>query len=216
MWLWRCRDRSRSERGAVAVEAALVTPLLVILLLGIIEMSLLMKDVVATSSSVRVGARMASTAAGAGPGTCKPGDTTCTPQKAPKVAQLAADAIQRSGSAMPKDSIDYILVYQANAKGYPLPESNTSASVCSTNCVKYVWDVDLDRFRYSAGSWDSRTINACVNDVNLMSVGVVMRARHGWVSGFFGNGINLEERTVMQFEPLDNNSCKPGTVSPHP
>ena len=212
----RRRTRARSERGAVAVEAALVTPLLVILLLGIIEMSLLMRDVVATSSSVRVGARMASTAAGAGPGTCIPSDVTCTPQKAPKVAQLAADAIQRAGSAMPKDQIEWILVYRANAKGYPMPEGNDKLE-CSSECVKYVWDSELatPQFRFSEGAWDSKTINACVNDVGLMAVGVAMRANHPWVSGFFGDGVELEERTVMQFEPLANESCKPGTVTPH-
>jgi hypothetical protein len=209
------RARARSERGAVVVEAALVTPLLMVLLLGIIEMSLLMRDVVAVSSSVRVGARMASTAAGAGPGTCVPADATCTPQKAPKVAQLAADAIQRGGSAMPKDSIDWILVYQANLQGYPLPDGNKNM-VCSSSCVKYVWDQDLDKFRYFSGQWDSRTINACVNDAGLMAVGVAMHARHPWVTGFFGNGVEVEERTVMQFEPLANDSCKPGTATPHP
>jgi Flp pilus assembly protein TadG len=209
------RRRARSERGAVVVEAALVTPLLLIILLGIIEMSLLMRDVVAVSSSVRVGARMASTAAGAGPGTCEAGDLTCTPVKAPKVAQLAADAIQRAGSAMPTDSIDWILVYQANTQGYPYPTGN-KALVCSTNCVKYVWDKNLDKFRYFGGQWDSRTINACVNDAGLMAVGVAMHAHHPWVTGFFGNGVEVEERTVMQFEPLANDSCKPGTASPHP
>ncbi|QIG42366.1 pilus assembly protein [Nocardioides anomalus] len=213
---WMRRSRARSERGAVAVEAALVTPLLLILVFGIIEMSLLMRDVMATSSAVRVGARMASTAAGAGPGTCKAGDTTCTPQKAPRVAQVAADAIQRAGSAMPKDSIDWILVYRANTSGYPLPDSNKSLTTCSTDCVKYVWDKDLDKFRYLSGQWDSRSINACVNDASLMAVGVAMRSHHDWITGFFGNGVDLEERTVMQFEPLDNNSCKPGTLTPHP
>lgn len=214
-WLRR-RLRGRSERGAVAVEAALVSPLLLILTFGMIEMALLMKDAVAVSSSVRVGARMASTAAGAGPGTCPSGPTTCTPVKAPKVAQLAADAIQRAGSAMPKDSIQSIQVYRANAAGFPLPDSNSSLDVCSTDCVTYVWDRVADRFRYSSGQWDSRSINACVNDVAIMSVGVAMKARHDWVTGFFGSGMQLQERTVMQFEPLDNNSCKPGTASPHP
>jgi hypothetical protein len=209
------RRRPRSERGAVVVEAALVTPLLMILLLGIIEMSLLMRDVVAVSSSVRVGARMASTAAGAGPGTCEPSDLTCTPQKAPKVAQMAADAIQRSGTAMPTDSIDWILVYKANTDGYPYPAGNKTL-VCSSDCVQYKWDTGLDKFRYYSGQWDSRTINACVNDPGLMAVGVAMHAHHDWVTGFFGDGVEVEERTIMQFEPLANESCKPGTATPHP
>lgn len=99
--------RTTRERGAVAVEAALVTPLIVLILFGIIEMSLLMRDHVATSSAVRVGARMSSAAADAGVGTCPTGPSPppCTPATAPAFAQAAADAIARAGSALPKDSI---------------------------------------------------------------------------------------------------------------
>lgn len=207
----------KKERGAVAVEAALVTPLLVILLLGIIEMSLLMRDTVSTTSAVRTGSRVASASAGAGPGTCAASSNPppCTPASAPAVAQVAADAIQRAGSAMPKDSIEYVLVYDANVLGYPKPEGNRTLA-CSSNCVKYVWDDGLNKFRYASGSWNSASINACINDSGRQSVGVAMRARHNWVSGFFGDGVHLEERSVMQFEPLPNESCKPGTANPHP
>src|SRR4051794_25678499 len=204
------------ERGAVAVEAAIVTPLLMVLLLGIVEMSLLMRDVVSTNSSVRTGARVAAAAAGAGPGTCQASANPppCTPANAPAVAQVAADAIARAGSAMPKDSIQWLLVYSANPQGYPLPAGNQSLT-CSTKCVKYVWDSGLNKFRYARGSWSSASINACLNDPARESVGVVLQARHSWITGFFGTGVTLQERSVTQFEPLPNESCKPGTVNPH-
>ena len=207
----------RRERGAVAVEAAIVTPLLMILVLGIIEMSLMMRDVVSTNSSVRTGARVASSAAGAGPGTCvtTTPPTTCTPATSPQVAQVAADAIQRAGSAMPKDSIEWIIVYSANAHGFPMPSTNTTSYTCSSKCVKYVWDDGLNKFRFSSGSWSSASINACLNDANRESVGIVMQADHPWVTGLFGDGVTLRERSVMQFEPLPNESCKPGTANPH-
>ena len=51
------RPRGRGERGAVAVEAALVTPILFLLVLGIIEMSLYMRDTISVTSSVRTGGR---------------------------------------------------------------------------------------------------------------------------------------------------------------
>src|SRR4051812_14661219 len=161
----------RSERGAVAVEAAIVSPLLLVLLLGIVEMSLLMRDVVSTNSAVRTGARVASSSAGAGPGTCQASSNPppCTPASAPAVAQAAADprpsrpattprppppaaapavaqaaadAIDRAGSAMPKNSIQSLTVYSANAQGFPLPAGNTSMT-CSSKCVVYVWDAPL-------------------------------------------------------------------------
>ena len=124
------RTRRRGERGAVAVEAALVTPILFLFVLGIIEMSLLMRDTVAVSSAVRVGGRVASVSAGAGPGVCQASadPPPCSPVTTPALAQAAADAIQRAGSAMPKDQIDYILVYRANSGGYPMPNGNTGRS----------------------------------------------------------------------------------------
>jgi hypothetical protein len=202
--------RQRDQRGAVAVEAALLTPFLCLLLFGIIEMSLLMRDAVSVNSSVRVGARIASVSAGAGPGTCNASANPppCTPASAPALAQAAADAIQRSGSAMPKDSIEWVMIYEAGTNGFPI---GMSTLACSSNCVVYVWDAVLDKFRYSSGSWNTKTsVNACVNDPGRDAVGVALRARHSWITGLFGNGVQLNERTVMQFEPLPNEECLPG------
>jgi hypothetical protein len=206
------RSRSRGERGAVAVEAALVTPLLFLLVLGIIEMSLYMRDTISTTSSVRTGGRVASVSAGAGPGVCQASSSPppCSPANTPALAQAAADAIQRAGAAMPKEQIQYILVYKANAGGYPLPTGNTSLT-CSSSCVKFVWDAGLSKFRYGGGTWVSTTINACVNNAARDTVGVAMVARHPWVTGLFGSGVTITERAVMNFEPLPSDQCMPGT-----
>jgi hypothetical protein len=200
----------RKERGAVAVEAALLTPLLALLVFGIIEMSLYMRDVVSVNSSVHVGTRMASVSAGAGPATCTP--SPCTPPTAPMLAQLTANAIQQAGTAMPQDQINWIIVYRANAGGYPQPAGNTSAT-CSSDCVRYTWNAATSKFVYASGSWTSSTINACINDANRMSVGVIMNASHPWMTGLFGGPASVQERSVMQFEPLSNDTCKPGAHS---
>jgi hypothetical protein len=128
--------RYRSERGAVAVEAALLTPLLMLILFGIIEMSLFMRDVVSVSSATHVGIRSASISAGAGQGTCQASSNPppCSPASVPALAQVAADAIQKAGTAMPQSEINWIIVYNANTAGYPMPAGNTSAD-CTTDCV---------------------------------------------------------------------------------
>jgi Flp pilus assembly pilin Flp len=208
MWV----RRMRNQRGAAAVEAALLTPLLTLILFGIIEMSFYMRDVVSVSSAVHVGTRIGSTMAGAGPATCTP--APCTPPTSPALVQLAANAMQQSGMAMPQNQINFILIYNANTLGYPLPAGN-KAAVCSTDCVKYVWSTAKSQFVYSSGSWSSPSINACINDVNRMSVGVIMNATHPWITGLFGNGATIQERNVMQFEPLTSDSCKPGLPSSH-
>ena len=90
-----------------------------------------------------------------------------------------------------------------------MPAGNTTAR-CSTECVTYVWDNGLNKFRYASGSWTSSSINACINDPGRMTVGVIMNATHTWLTGLFGDGVTVQERSVMQFEPLANDQCKPG------
>lgn len=55
--LGRRRRRRRGERGAAAVEFALVVPILVALLLGIVDYGLLFTDTVSTRNGVREAAR---------------------------------------------------------------------------------------------------------------------------------------------------------------
>jgi hypothetical protein len=214
----RNRTGTARERGAVAIETALVMPLVLAVLLGIVEVSLLIRDHVAVTSAVRVGSRIASASADAGPGVCETGPTAppCTSASSPALAQLAADAIQRAGSAMPADSIDHILVYKANRQGFPGADGNTTMPTsCSgyANCVRFTWNDAANAFRYAGGAWDSKGINACVNESDTL--GVAMQATHEFMTGILGASVGLADRSVMRFEPLSEDSCKPGTPAAH-
>lgn len=54
------RRRERTSRGATVVEAAIVTPLLFLLIFGVLEFSLYFKDRLAASNATRAGARIGS------------------------------------------------------------------------------------------------------------------------------------------------------------
>ena len=192
------------------MEFALIAMPLILLMFMIVEAAFLMKDYVSVSSAVRSGARTASASAGAGQGTCDPGsDEICNPATAPKLAQAAAQAIQTNATALNPEDVEYVIVYKADpSDGYPIGQDSL---VCSSSCVKYKWDVGLEKFRYNSGSWASAKINACTNDPLRDSVGVGMKINHSMVSGFFGTTLSLEEHTVMQFEPLLASECKPDT-----
>lgn len=112
-----------------AVEAALLTPLVVPSLIGMMEMSLFLRDGVAVNSAVRSAARVA----------CRGGRRWT--RRLPAVAQPTAvhfgdGAGLRPGrrgrrpagreAAMPANAITAITVYEANAAGYPPPEGNTA------------------------------------------------------------------------------------------
>ncbi|HET8665715.1 MAG TPA: TadE/TadG family type IV pilus assembly protein [Nocardioides sp.] len=217
--------RARDEGGAVAVEAALITPILCMLVFGIIEFAFLLRDYSVVASDVRTAGRIASTGAGFGPGTC---DTSyddpppCTPGNSPALAQLAADAIQREGSAMPNDSINYLLIYQANDKGYPGANGNTTMpSSCAgvSQCVRFIWKPHANGgqggFRYAEGTWKSSTISACfpgTGSASLDRVGVYLNATHKMMTGIFGSAVTVSDHAAFDFEPLPTASCN-GTGS---
>lgn len=217
---WR---RHRDDQGAVALEAALVTPILLVLVLGIIEFSFAMRNYVVVVSDSRVGARIAATAAGAGWIDCQEPvagdpipDMPCVPQEVPAVAQIATRAIQTSGSAMPMDNINYILIYRADSTGYP-DGGNNDFSTCPTgSCVKFRWAKNAQEFVYSSGSWRSASISACFpgkpSDAsgkkrNLERVGVYVNATHHAITGLFFDELDLTDHAVMNFEPLAASMC---------
>ena len=208
------RRRYRGERGAVALEAALTLPILLLVLLGIIEFTFLMRDHAVVVSDTRIAARIASTGANAGQAVCASGPSApvCDPKNVPALAQQAADAVQRSGSAMPVDQIQYLLVYKANSGGYPGADSNTTMPTsCAgySSCVMFKWRPSENKFRYNSGTWISSTINACFPG-NLDRVGIQLVAKHKNFTGLFGSYLNLDDHAVMNFEPLPAQICASG------
>lgn len=216
------RRRGRGDDGAAAVEFAILALLLVTILFGIIEFAFVMRDWSSVSAATRAGVRTAATGAGSGPCVvlgvekCGPG----VPVGVPLLAQQAADSIQRAGTAMPQDSIDGIWVYRANTSGFPGPDTVDTGGEATTwlnancistnnnNCVYYRWVDNQKKFRWQGGLWTSSTINACINDANAQSVGVIMKATRPFFTGLFPwVSLPLTDRSVAKFEPLPNTSC---------
>jgi Flp pilus assembly protein TadG len=205
--------RSRAgQRGAVAVETALITPVLLIVLLGIIELPMLIRDYVAITSAARTGGRVAAAAPDSGNCVPNPLDVTPCPANAvPNFVQIAADAVSRNGTALPAGSIRSVLVYKANANGFPGSLTSMPASCAGiTSCVAYTWNQTAGKFKYSGGTWDSRTVNACFPS-NIDSVGVQLVADHKFLSGLLGTSMEMSDHTVMNFEPLPPGSCAAGS-----
>lgn len=194
--LWRRKAVGR-EDGAVAVEAALIIPVLVLLVFGMIDLSLLLRDHVATTSLVRAGARTASAL-----------------PRVPSLVEDTVDAMERAGSALPKDSYEELWIYRAGPEGFPVgnTESNPFAS-CATDCVRYAWNDSRDSFGRTSGTWDPASINACPGDPDAMAVGVYLKANHNFVTGVFGGSTGVADHAVLKFEPLATYSstspCKP-------
>lgn len=210
----------RDDRGATAVEFALLFPVVLLLVFGTMEFALLMRDYVGVSNVVRDASRIASAAPRQGNvaghrGSPPPEGTA----PAGAVASFAYDAslvLNRNGSAIPTNAIIDLWIFQANSKGYPVG-LNDYSSCPPAVCVRYAWedhptDPALSTFDFRSGTWDPASINACPNDPNAMAVGAYMRVRRTTLfPGFFNTSFNVSDASVVKFEPLrpGAGSCKP-------
>ncbi len=177
------------SRGAAAVEAALVLPLILLIFFAILEFGLLFKDWLSTISAVRAGVRIASAE--------------------PRVASFADDAakqVQNGSTALDMSSIQQLWVYDADAAGNP----DGGYATC-TKCVRYRWDAPTNKFVFTYSNWAAATQNACVNDPAHDTIGIYLEVKHKAITGaIFGSSITLKEHTVMSLEPMSaTTGCKP-------
>lgn len=192
--------------------------LLLTLVFGIIEFSLVMRDKIAVTSAARDGGRTAS----AEPRAAGYNDPiTNTPASITGLVPDAVKSVAASLTGIPKASIKGIWVYQAGANGQPvngnaLP-SGANPGTCSTNCVSYfysptrVWiDPSTGQkvtggFSLIGGSWSPTSINACPGDPQGQYVGIYVAVEHSFITGSFltgGSTLNLSDTATFKFEPI--------------
>ena len=205
----------RDDSGAAAVEFALVAVLLLTLVFGIIEFSLILRDKVAVTSAVRAGGRVAS----AEPRAAGYNDpATGTPASITGLVPDAVKAVSTSATGIPKASISELWVFQAGSDGLPL---SGTFSDCGQKCVRYRYDPTrkwLDPstnttvtggFTLISGSWPASSINACAGSQD--SVGIYLQVDHAWMFGMFGSGsLPINDNAAFRFEPIptDPGPCK--------
>jgi Flp pilus assembly pilin Flp len=169
------------EDGAAMVEFALVLPLLLLLLFGIIEWSFVFRDSLTVASATRAGARTAS---------AMPRNAT--------FADSTARAVATAIDALPDDAVQELWVYKAGPTGMPV--GRTDFASC-TSCVRYRWDGDADRFvRQSGATWDPTSQDACAGETD--AVGIWLKVHHRFLTSFFGPDMDLTDHTVMNLEPI--------------
>lgn len=178
----------RAERGAVAVEAAIVSSLLLTILAGVVDVSMMFRTTYEVSSASRAGARLAA-----------------QEPLAPTFARDAAVQVATSMDGMTYSEITKLWVYKANPNS-PTGEP-TSGINCTSQCVKFTVSADADGHPVvsaGAGSWTGR--KACAVDPiggvdQVDAVGVRVQYRHD-APIMFGEGKLVEETTTMRLEQL--------------
>ncbi len=210
------------------MEAAIVTPIFLVLIMGVAEGGLYMKDYLAISSAVRAGARSASAAGN------------------DRVADLYTVLnVARESAGINRNQIDYVVIYKATGYGGSLADASPSclagtpqAGVCNVytpaDFAKAEVQVKEERLQAQAvAAGQSRTLdlskiwfgcqtagpnagkspdrfwcpinrkiaNSDNNRRGPDYVGVWIQAKHPWVTRLFGNNKVVSDQSVIQIEP---------------
>lgn len=170
-----------TQLGAVAVEAAIVLPLIFLLIFGILDLTILTRSDIALTAATRNAVRIAS---------AMPKDET--------FASAATEAVLRGASGLPSADIAEIWVYQANSEGLPGNATRGFPSSCPANCLQY--QVVDGVATLQGGQWDSHTINACPGSTD--TIGVMVRGQVQPLTGGLVPATEVSRRSVMKFEPV--------------
>lgn len=108
-WISRARARMRDHRGTTLVEAAFVTPIFLLFIMAIAESGLFMRNYLGAANAVRAGARSASAWGAEG----RDGGADL----------YIVHSIGLEASALPRNSIQYVVVYKATGFGAGPTES---------------------------------------------------------------------------------------------
>ncbi len=191
------RASARCQRGAVMVEAALVVPVIVLLVMGIIEFGFAFGSATTATGASRSGSRLAA-AAYATSGTIAANQQAAADQ----IADTVAADLNGLTSADPVGMV----IYRADpgsTSGEPVGgfPADDLIGGCTQDCFRYEWDGTT--MSYVSGSWPDP--DAC--GLTLDSIGVYVQAKHYYITGMIGDHIYVDGHTVMRLEPLPSDQC---------
>lgn len=185
--------RSDSESGAVLVELAILVPVLILLVLGMLEMGLAWRDSGTVTQATRQGARVVANF----------GDDAD--------ADLQALVSVMTVMASEAGRVEYIIIYDASAAGGEVPagcHTGSQAGVCNTyvfsDLVNLTTSPPTNTALFQCGGAAVQWCPNARSDTfsNLDHVGVYMKVDRPWVTNIFpGDGLELSGYTVMQVEP---------------
>ncbi|MEZ5144367.1 MAG: TadE/TadG family type IV pilus assembly protein [Acidimicrobiales bacterium] len=203
--------RLRSDQGVALVEAAFITPVLLVLVLGMLEYGLLFRDYLTVSDAAANGARVGAIQ---GPDTSVAGDTA---------DQAIVASIREDLANIRYTSIDRIVVFRAGPPGAGAPLAQVPES-CKTGaaprgdtvarCNIYAaYDAFLavqapDPAYFKCGGanavacgWDptGRVDGPKIADIEYL--GVYLKLDRPMVTGVFGRRTTLEVASIVRLEP---------------
>jgi Flp pilus assembly protein TadG len=195
----------RRDRGQSVVELALMLPVFLLLLLGILEFGMAFDHLLSISYATREGARTgAALVNGGGALGCGTGQSPNAATVDPQIVAAVERVLTSPGSQVDLARVSEIRIFQANASGNETGGVNVWTYAQGAGPV--VDGAALD-FTTSATPWA-----ACArsNVLPAPSLGVSVRYRYtfatplGGILAFFGGGgtgLDVADRAVMAMNP---------------
>ncbi|MCX7619458.1 MAG: pilus assembly protein [Acidimicrobiales bacterium] len=190
-------DRGTGDRGVALVEAGLVTPVLMFILIAIMEGGLLFRDWLTLGNMTAGGARSAAIAG-----------------SDPLADWQILQELGKGGTGLQRANIQHIAIFKASSATSTIPLTCKTVAVSGTCNVYAASDLTLpqtstaftcivgvskDRF------WCPTTRKNAVFNNNGNGppdwIGVYVRYNHISVSSMFGSSMILEDQTVTKLEP---------------
>jgi Flp pilus assembly protein TadG len=168
---------------------AILLPVLILVLFGIIEWSAAYHDASITADAARAGGRMASA------------ESLNT-----SYALNAASAVASTLQSLPATEPQELWVYKANSNGYP--GSGTAFSTCTTNCIKYQWQSATKTFNTASpggNGWPAASQQVCTEPFD--EVGIYVKISHSFITNLFGATMTLADHAVFRLEPTSLAAC---------
>ncbi len=167
-----------SERGASLVEMAIVMPVLLMILIGIMELGVAFKDVLGASQAVREGVRVAAFSGDSINADCQ-------------VIEGLAPYLSAS-----VDSLDRVEIYRATPSGNQIPGQTNIYTFTTgeiTECDDWTATVQ----------WNSTARQVSVGSGALDIIGVRVILEHEWISQFppFSGSFDINETAIGRMEP---------------
>jgi hypothetical protein len=180
------RDRrDGSQRGATLVEAAIVFPLLILVIVGILEIGLAFKDFLTVSYISREAARIGALAG-------NDTDADCA------ILEGIGD-IATQGDL---DRITSIQIFKADTNG---AQGLTNVAVYDGGdpSICNVPAQPADSWTISPIGWAATSRQTAVGTTDLDIIGVRIIMTHDWITNFppFNGTINIDESTITRLEP---------------
>jgi hypothetical protein len=185
------------------VEAAFITPVFFLIVFGLLEYGLVMRDNLTVAAMTRDTARGASAF----------GNEQYTDFKAIRI-------LGQTARALPLDLLDRVVIFDAGSASGSISDAGHPAHACMTGsgvnnvCNVYTVD-DLTKPQTSFGCTDGSSedrhwcpIPVSGQDGREVSqsgppdyVGVWVKVRHPFLTGLFGDEVTITDEVVMRIEP---------------